>query len=1164
MLLDPPLKPGVLAHMGSFQAAMQIVKPLDDDAWELLKPRLISQRSDAEQRESERLAQIRVVLQQQNTANQDMQVIKSASDSKDQEWDDVLQAPLRARIGGYADETIRDGWAGGQKVSKDNCSVFAAQVLIYIRKRFYAEMAKDEAAIRAAGREPEMDPPNGPFTRKLTLENMKWVFDTKIKPHTEHYRKELFLCNDCEVSKFYGFEGVIQHYAAKHTNTLSLGSIVVHWKSEWPEYTPFNPEPPTGKNSYYNSQAVVPVPSASAPYAAPVPQQVFGFGGYPQAVNAAPIQPPHPHLYQESPGPYYGNPQYGDQYAMQQNGPYVPPQGYQEAPQNYQPPHYSVPPPAANGYTESTQEYPPQGHGNQYPSATQGFYGPPQSGTYSGAQYPTPVPDNSSQHSNYPNHGDQYNRDYSQPSGLPQSVEVTRPLQHITPASTAATATPKPEEYKAQLQDVAKNARDVWDTINGLKDVPGSVKVYTIIHHIVKRSRFNFPEDPTLAMIVDGLHNNKDMRKVRNINGLQCKVCLSGSSSAAHKKHFSFPQLVNHFHSVHEQETSQNRRVPSVDWTKDMVELPDISRLLLIANSPGMNDQKLKLIADALPQMFAPPANTTEQVHPMAETDTQPVDHRDLPPGKDSHEKYYSSIISAAPSDSANSPYDNEQYDPRHPVNLREIRSTQDSRPKFGVSSNTEELYPATYQDRQRLHTNFDSDDRDRVVIRETLPDYLEGESRHHDMNQIEYRVRRHPITMDHDSGSRRDHRQMNSQAYLTSRDSLLTPMDREAPPRKIQYLPPDDTAAAGQNRIYDVVAQISEQAKQARERRATKVENEDVGSEDGELRVVTKKLELPRMQHSAEVIDSADRFLEQFAPGENNGDIAKRDPGPALRSARWQDERREGLRHIYQPSMEPLRQVHEEDGRIILNRGRPVNTAVNTTAQNGAGYIVRARTPEQRYTRVYEDRHIESKPEPVARERSPELVDRRFVKNNVIYREERQSSHGMQRTPSSRFARYESVRLENDRARSRSPVYVKIGTQPGQYRERSPTAHALPHAAVYRTRTPAAPAEITYERPSGHEYYRVFADEPRRQTQYVETFEYVRVASPRGDYMIRRPVREAEPVYATYESEEYVRKPVYESRAPVSRVDPSYYEEEYDPRHPEPPASIARQVRYQ
>jgi len=115
------------------------------------------------------------------------------------------------------------------------------------------QVAKDEAAVRATGREPQLDPINGPFTRKLTLENMKWVFDTKIKPYTENYRKELFLCNDCEALKFYGFEGVIQHYAAKHTSALSLGSIVVHWKSEWPVYPPFNPEPPTGKNvsSYY-------------------------------------------------------------------------------------------------------------------------------------------------------------------------------------------------------------------------------------------------------------------------------------------------------------------------------------------------------------------------------------------------------------------------------------------------------------------------------------------------------------------------------------------------------------------------------------------------------------------------------------------------------------------------------------------------------------------------------------------------------------------------------------------------------------------------------------------------------------------------------------------------------------------------------------------------
>jgi hypothetical protein len=339
LLLDPSLNAAILAHMPSFQAAIQIIQPLTDSAWEVLKPRLLSQRGDAEQRESERLAQSRVVQEQINNFHG----IKTKTDGDPtDEWEDI-QAPLRARIGAYADETIRDAWAGGVKVSKDNSSVFAAQVLIYVRKRFYAEIAKDEAAVRATGREPERDPPDGPFLRKLTLENMKWVFDTKIKPHTENYRKELFLCSDCETSKFYGFEGVIQHYAAKHTTALSLGSVVVHWKSEWPEYTPFNPEPPTGKNvaSYYTA-----APSA-AQYSGPPPHPSYGYGGYQQA--PAPTQLPNTPFYQPSSGSYYGQ-QYGDQYSAHQNGPYAPPQPYLEAPQGYQAAQYAPPPSNNSGY----------------------------------------------------------------------------------------------------------------------------------------------------------------------------------------------------------------------------------------------------------------------------------------------------------------------------------------------------------------------------------------------------------------------------------------------------------------------------------------------------------------------------------------------------------------------------------------------------------------------------------------------------------------------------------------------------------------------------------------------------------------------------------------------------------------------------------------------
>jgi hypothetical protein len=211
-----------------------------------------------------------------------------------------------------------------------------------------------------------------------------------------------------------------------------------------------------------------------------------------------------------------------------------------------------------------------------------------------------------------------------------------------------------------------------------------------------------------------------------------------------------------------------------------------------------------------------------------------------------------------------------------------------------------------------------------------------------------------------------------------------------------------------------------------------------------------------------------------------------------------------------------------------------------------------------------------------ITRERSPELVDRRYKLNNAVYREERPAAHGMRRTPS-QFARYESVRLENDRARSRSPVYVKVGVPPGQYRERSP-AHPLQEAA-YETRAP--PSEnVAYEKAPRQEYYRVYTDDPRpRQPQYLEAYEYVQVSDPKGDYMIRRPVRrerEHEPIYAAYEDdqqyarksvfedEQYTRQPVYEMRAPISRTDPAYYEE-YDPRHPAPPPSAppARQ-RYQ
>ncbi|TAQ85029.1 hypothetical protein B7494_g6645 [Chlorociboria aeruginascens] len=1146
MLLNPPLTAGVLAHMPSFQAATQIIQPLDDGAWEVLKPRLLAQREEAEQRENDRIAQTRVVQERFDERRyQDMQLKPESKDIADREWDDI-QAPLRARIGGYADEIIRDGWNDGEKISMDTSPKFAADVLIYVRKRFYAEVAKDEAAIRAAGLEPEVDPPNGPFTRKLILENMKWVFDTKIKPHTEQYRKELFLCSACDNNfKIYGFEGVIQHYAAKHTSALSVGSIVVHWKSEWPEYPPFNPDPSSvahsGANSYYAS-----VPSASAAYSNTGPSlvQSYNYPGYQSAPVSVPMQTQNPHVYQESPGPYYGHPQFGDQYSAPQNGPYAPPQPFPESAQVYQGTQYSVPPPSS--YTEARQDYSLQGYAGAYPVSTQAYY----NSSHLSSVYPSSVPDVGQQTTYDPqvDRHSQYGPPYNQPTySINPSSQYTQPPQ-------------KTEEYMSQLRDVARDAREIWNSINGVKEIPGSVKVFTIIYHILKRSRASFQEDPPLTMIIDGLSNNKDMRPVRNINGLLCKACTLGmagsSNSTQGKKHFSFPQLVNHFHSVHEEGVSQQSLRHVLDWTKDMVDLPDQIRLASLAKAPGMDDQRLKLFAEALPDIVSMPLPRIEDVQKGPVHPPEEVHYPDLAPSRDNHESYYTMADNKAP-ESPNGNYDDSQYDPRDPRGVRERVPVRD-RSFYSTTRTAHDDTHTEYLERSE-HIRADqgassppsqSIDYNRWIIREEAPQSVD--KNHYTDNP----------------SSRLDYRIDNSQSYLSNMQRF-TPNIRE-PSRDVRFRPIDDS----QTRTYEVAAQISQDAQQARGTKQRNGDPVEAGSEDGELLIEpSSKPTNGIVQSSNEATNAAERFLNNFHPEETHEIPAKRSNKESPREdglrAGWEGDRGEDAKRIYQPPLARQRRFiegYEHDDRII-----PASKLSSEEREpNQDGYIMHKRVaqPRQAQSYAYEDRYMnDTSEQPVVRERSPELVDRRYKLNNVVYRETRESSQTAHRTQS-RYARYESVRLENEGARSRSPVYVKIGPQHGQYREHSPSAHTLHQEPIYRTRTPQPPLEeVTYKPAPRQGYYRVYADEPRtRQPQYTEAFELVQVSDPAGDYMIRRPIhREPEPIYGTYDDAVYSRRPVYETRATAtSRTDPAYFEE-YDPRHPAAlPAATVRKFRYQ
>ena len=226
--LDPPISSKVLTHMQSFQAALQISFPFTDKDWEVLKPRLLAQREVAEAQEAVLAEQLRAI---QTTAAQpslENLLTKDPNELIEDHWE-LLQKPVHEKLGQYADEHIKNVWEDGSKLTHENASHFAADVLLTARNRYY-ESFNQHSSVPTAPRIP------------VSMESMKWLHDNRVKISTEIYQKELFACNACDTnSKLYGFEGVIQHYAAKHTTALSLGNVIVNWRTEWPDVSPFAP-----------------------------------------------------------------------------------------------------------------------------------------------------------------------------------------------------------------------------------------------------------------------------------------------------------------------------------------------------------------------------------------------------------------------------------------------------------------------------------------------------------------------------------------------------------------------------------------------------------------------------------------------------------------------------------------------------------------------------------------------------------------------------------------------------------------------------------------------------------------------------------------------------------------------------------------------------------
>ncbi|KAI5209039.1 hypothetical protein E4T39_01044 [Aureobasidium subglaciale] len=507
---QPPLMPNVLQHMESFHAAMQITTPLTDSAWEVLKPRLYTQRDAAEQIEYHREEQMRAL--QATIPDPAYPMYSQPVDPTVlQRQYEAAQVPIRKKLGMYAEDLIRIKWKKGKILTRDNCPEFAVEVLLYARNRFLEVERPHDLP------QDHMTEETDPWF--VSLENMRWLYDHKVKTNTDRYLRELFHCAECgSLGKSYAFEGMIQHYGAKHTTEFSRGNIVVHWQSaEWPDECPLVP-----CNGATPDPTMPPKPAKKAPDAVEVNQHK----SLEVLVNTAQ-------------SPYHNIPAY-------QNGP-------------------------------------------PWPTAGEG-------GLYDQSVYPAYPSD---AHPRYA----QYGHSYTQ-AGTP--ADPHHPHGSYPPPVDPGSI------YQGQVDSIANIARETWDTIGGITGLEESVRVHTVLHHVVSRFKSQFGSEPSLDMLNDALVNHSLMRPIKDASGMACMTCISSNLDGflAFKPYakriadytlYNTSSLITHFRTVHLGSDS------GLDWKEDMIELPEDDNIRQLLIAVGMNDEKLGMIAEVFPKLFPNP-----------------------------------------------------------------------------------------------------------------------------------------------------------------------------------------------------------------------------------------------------------------------------------------------------------------------------------------------------------------------------------------------------------------------------------------------------------------------------------------------------------------------------------------------------------------------------
>ena len=200
--------------------------------------------------------------------------------------------------------------------------------------------------------------------------------------------------------------------------------------------------------------------------------------------------------------------------------------------------------------------------------------------------------------------------------------------------------------YHVQCEELVASAKRIWDALDEIRYLPNSLRLHVVLHQVSMSFSRRFTNEPTLAMFGDCVNHKPLLKPLKDISGLTCRACHTyGESSNDATEEYSLPDLLQHFQRNHVEYDARSPQAHftrpmsmssisnhRMDWKFDMVDLPPEPLIRGILRLPGMDQQKLEMIAEALPTYFPPPIPRIDPV-PFVEEEYVPQPYR-LPPAQ--------------------------------------------------------------------------------------------------------------------------------------------------------------------------------------------------------------------------------------------------------------------------------------------------------------------------------------------------------------------------------------------------------------------------------------------------------------------------------------------------------------------------------------------------